>query len=174
MSCPHEYNCPRCKDKLIHQNNRGPRESSSGFGQYVFNEIGHVMDLVDIDLVVFKRATRLLRIIEAKPPGGELGIAQCFVMPILALAIRILAGLGELHPNSGVYMLETAPPFATGVASRIGWTTLGTVAMGRPVQLVESYFRAFLQADPTGPLNDWPPTALAMQHHSQDGDSAPF
>jgi hypothetical protein len=174
MSCSHQYSCKHCGDKLIHQNNRGPHESSNGLGQHIHDQIGRSMDVVDIDLVVFKRATRLLRIIEAKPPGGELGTAQCFVMPILALAIRILAGIGELHPNSGVYMLETVAPFATGVVSRIGWTTLGTAAIGRPVQLADSHFRAFLQADPAGPLNDWPPTALTMQHHSQDGASVPF
>lgn len=174
MSCPHQYSCPHCKDKLIHQNNRGPRESSSGLGQHVFDRIDHVMDLVDIDLVVFKRATRLLRIIEAKPPGGELGIAQRFVMPIIALAIRVLAGIGELHRDSGVYVLETGPPFETGVARSVGWTTLGTVAMGRAVQLADVHLRAFLQAQPVESLNSWPPTMLTMQCHSENGADVPF
>lgn len=96
---PHE--CETCGDRLIHQFARGPRESSSAFGQWVFDRVGRVLDFVDLDGVAYRRSTKVLYFLEEKH-GGSLSPSQRVVLPILERAVELLIADGAIDPRSSV------------------------------------------------------------------------
>lgn len=114
----HFQTCPGCGDNLIHQSNRGKHESSSAFGQHVHNHVPDDLYYADIDGAVFKVDTRVLRIIEHKPSHGELSSGQKAILPLLGLGIRSLAANELVHPQSGVYVVHSEPPFGTASVQR--------------------------------------------------------
>jgi hypothetical protein len=105
--------CPECGDRLIHQLNRGPHESSSAFGQYVHDHIDKGVYWADVDGVIYKVGTRVLRVIEHKTRSGNLSKGQEAILPLLGMGIRSLAANELVHPQSGVYVVQSSPPFDT-------------------------------------------------------------
>jgi len=117
------YKCPECQDRLIHQSKRGSDESSSAFGQWIHDDLTREMFTPDIDTVVYKARTRILRVIEHKPRGMPLRRSQETVLPLLAKAIQLLAATRLVHPESGVFMVQADPPFESARVRQIdGWT----------------------------------------------------
>lgn len=110
--------CPDCGDRLIHQLNRGPHESSSAFGQYVHDHVDKGVYWADIDGVIYKVDTRVLRIIEHKTRDGSLSKGQESILPLLGMGIRSLAANELVHPQSGIYVVQSDPPFTVGRVHR--------------------------------------------------------
>lgn len=105
MTCEARY-CPECGDRLIHQSNRGPKESSSLFGQWVYDDVPHVFDFVDLDGLVWRRSTRVLYIVEEKHGNHGLSRSQQAVLPLLGRALALLIGDGAIDPRSRVLELH--------------------------------------------------------------------
>lgn len=117
MACS-SHNCPDCGARLIHQVSRGQNESSSAYGQHIHDD--HPVDFhwADIDGVVYKLDTGIMRIIEHKPVGGALRDSQRAILPLLAGCIDILVDQDVLHPDSGVFVVNSDPPFDTALVRR--------------------------------------------------------
>lgn len=113
------YKCPECNDRLIHQTNRGPNESSSAFGQFIHDAFPNSFWWIDVDGMIYKKATRILRVIEHKPVGGQLRPSQQFLLPMIATCIRILIALRLVHEQSGVFLVRSDPPFRSGHVQQI-------------------------------------------------------
>ena len=107
--------CPDCGDELIHQSKRRGGESSSALGQHVFDTLGKDFYFCDIDGVVYKVAHQLMRIIEHKPVGKELKGSQLHILPLLAEGVSHLISSGSLHERSGVFVVNSDPPFRNAV-----------------------------------------------------------
>jgi hypothetical protein len=117
MICPRPVKrcpAPECGDVLIHQTNRGPTESSSAFGQFVFDEVGRLMYWSDVDGVIYRRETAALRIVEHKRRGGSLSDGQKKILSLLAKSLQLLAATGLIHEQSGVFVVYSDPPYETG------------------------------------------------------------
>jgi hypothetical protein len=115
-------NCPQCGEVLIHQTNRGPDESSSSFGQFVHEKVGRVMYWSDIDGVIYKKKTKVLRIMEHKRRSESLSDGQKEILPLLAKSIQLLAATRLIHEQSGVFVVHSDHPHKTGLIKQIrGW-----------------------------------------------------
>lgn len=135
-ACDHKNRCPECGDRLIHQNNRGMHESSSGYGQYLHDKHGNVFWLMDIDLIIYKRATKILRIGEQKPLRGSPRPSQRFLLPLLAVGLKTLVMVGVLHRQSGVFVIFADPPFEGGITVREVEPILGSVLFSLGPEIV--------------------------------------
>lgn len=118
MSCKSRWECPKCHDNLIHQTNRGIHESHSAFGQWIHDKgradpaAWRTMNFVDIDAVIHKRRTRILRYIEHKKPGRALSAAQLEVLPFITMGMQLAAAASHLDANeSGVFIVEAETPW---------------------------------------------------------------
>lgn len=116
--CDAEPQRCRCGDRLIHQFNRGAHESSSALGQFVHDEVGKGVWWSDIDGAVFKVDTRVLRVIEHKPSDGELSAGQERILQLLGMGIKSLIAHELVHPQSGVFVVRSEPPFNTSLVQR--------------------------------------------------------
>jgi hypothetical protein len=98
--------CDDCGQELIHRDHRNGYESASALGQ-IIHRMKHTFTVGDIDLYYFKRALRLLRLLEHKQPGQSRKGPQNEVLNLLD---RIIAHYvdctGQLHPHSGVYVMQ--------------------------------------------------------------------
>jgi hypothetical protein len=112
--CNEMHYCPRTGDRLIHQENRGDKEASSGFNQFINNLPEHLMFWADIDGVGYAKRNHVLRICEHKPLGGYLRPSQLAILPVLALMVNLLKQLGLIHPSSGVFVINADPPYTSG------------------------------------------------------------
>lgn len=112
MACG-RTDCPYCGEALIHQLNRGGSESSSAYGQHIFDDYDNDFFWADVDGVIFKYATRIMRIIEHKPLGGALRPSQRTILPMLADALDKLVVEGTLDPQSGVFVVLSDPPYSS-------------------------------------------------------------
>lgn len=143
--------CPECGDKMIHLTNRGPHESSSAFGQFI-HDMGESLRGVwlqmfwtDIDGVIFKKKTSILRVIEHKPHLDTMSEGQKVVLPLLAKSIQLLSATGLLHAQSGVFVINADPPYdEILVTQQKGWQS---VSVWRPVKLVGELRDRFLQGE---------------------------
>ena len=125
MSCPRRFQCPTCKDVLIHQNNRGLNESSSGFGQHIHDEYPCIFDVCDTDMIVHKSQYRLLRWIEQKPVDQDVRPSQRRILPFFAMMIKLLANqFRKLDPQSGVFIVWSNPPYSVASIAQVlaRWT----------------------------------------------------
>lgn len=111
-SCYEHHICPCCGDRLIHQNRRGPHESSSAIGQFVHDKLHRRHTWIDIDGLGWKRSYRRLTLVEHKFIGQFLSDAQRELLPILA---RALASLDDI--KSRVVCLTGNEPFDTATAT---------------------------------------------------------
>ena len=119
MKCRPLPHCPDCGDRTIHLTNRGIHESSSAFGQHLHDDCPATFDVGDLDAIIYKRRDRLLRIVERKKLGQGLSLSQQHIFPLLALAVDWLVRQKYLHPESGVFKVESVSPFNTGIVHRI-------------------------------------------------------
>ena len=111
-SCSQHHECNDTGDRLIHQTERGPHESSSAWGQHIHDNYQRSFTFGDIDGFIYWRDAasdqRVVRIVEQKYPGQHPGYAQ-------GSALRVLAGIvntaihwiPSLHPSSGVFLYES-------------------------------------------------------------------
>lgn len=100
------HKCPTCGDLLIHQTNRRSNESSSGYGQYVQDRYPRNFNFMDVDGIVHKRATGILRLIEHKQLGRPLKRSQREVLPLLARMVDDYVTRGVLPTQSGVFLVR--------------------------------------------------------------------
>jgi hypothetical protein len=84
---------------------KGQDESASRVGQFCHDFLPRTFDCVDIDCVIFKRATGMIRILEEKLPGEEVSKAQIHVLPKLAGLIELAVRGKKLPEGSGVFLL---------------------------------------------------------------------
>lgn len=117
MKCPDNV-CPSCGDKLIHQHNRSINESSSSYGQHIHNDHGNEFYWADVDGIIYKLATGILRMVEHKPIGGTLRPSQIRILPLMAAALDVLVAEDVLHPDSGVFVVNSDPPHTHALVRR--------------------------------------------------------
>jgi len=117
MRCKDEF-CPTCGERLIHQFGRGINESSSAYGQHIHDDYPQDFYWADIDGVIFKVDTGVLRIIEHKPAGVGLRQSQRTILPMLAAAVEFLVRDEGLHSDSGVFVVNSDHPFDTAAVRR--------------------------------------------------------
>lgn len=120
--------CPDCGDALIHQSNRQEHESSSEFGQYMHDR-GEMdsrwrqMYWLDVDGIVYKKRTKVLRIIEHKNRSGDIRDSQETVLPLLAKSVQLLIATQVIHPQSGVFVAYSDHPHDSALVQRVdGWS----------------------------------------------------
>ena len=120
MTCVDRW-CPECKDRMIHQNNRGEHEASSGILQWIHDNVPRVMDVIDddgnphgFDIIRRKIRPRLWRRIEHKHRAGKPRDSQTELLPIIAASIAGSITRKMLHPASGVFIVWADPPFNSG------------------------------------------------------------
>lgn len=106
---------------------RDPEKSNSELGQHVHDHLPHEMYFIDIDGVVYKNATHILRVVEQKQPGQQLKPSQKVILPLLAKAIEYLVSIKVVHPESGVFVAETEKPFSIATVRKIGGTFSATM-----------------------------------------------
>lgn len=118
MTCT-RTDCMGCGEPMIHMGTRGAHESSSPLGQHIHDTYPTTFYYADVDAVIYKRANRMLRVIEHKYRGGSVKPSQKTILPLLAIGVRILVMVGYLHPNSGVYVVWSDTPFTTATAAKV-------------------------------------------------------
>ena len=144
MMCDH-YTCPQCNDKLIHLVHRGAHESSSELGQYIHDELPNQFYLMDNDVTVFKRATKILRVVEHKYVGQGLSNGQIAILPKYAMMIHNMQESLGLHPASGVFAVWSDSPFDVAVIQRVS-PTIG-YDLQQAVRLDRTQFQQFLSGE---------------------------
>lgn len=151
MACA-TYECPQCHDGLIHLNNRGPHEAASGFLQFIHNSLPRTMDTVDVDVpfhIIRRQLDPPLRYyIEHKRIGGGLSDSQKFHLPREAQDIADGIAARRWHPDSGVFVVWSDPPYTHGEVRRFHTDS----TMGNPVQLTGPVWETFLRAEPDAPF----------------------
>lgn len=117
--CDWRQDCPACGGPLIHQHQRGRHESSSAYGQHIHDDYPVEFDAIDLDLVIRKSTTKIVRLIEHKPDNRALSAAQERVLPLLAKGVDHLIVSGLVDRESGVFVVASAPPFREAFVRRI-------------------------------------------------------
>lgn len=121
-------------DKWINNPNR----ENSKLGQWITDNLPVTFFWCDIDGVVYKKSTRVLRIVEWKYPGQRLSKGQSTILPLLSKGINVLITMRILHPQSGVYGLWGEPPFDSAVIQQMG---------GERLSLNHRQFRQFVSGE---------------------------
>lgn len=134
--------CARCGDRLIHQTRRGADESSSAYGQHIHDTYPRDFYALDADLVTFRDADGVLRVVEHKFPGQSISGGQRRVLRLLALGIAELARWGHIRDESGAFLYTAGAPWDRAVVQRITPSTTGP-ALGPPVELTGRQLREF-------------------------------
>lgn len=145
MIC-NDRTCATCGDRLIHQGNRRSHESSSAYGQHIHDDHPKTFHWADIDGVIYKLDTGILRVVEHKPVGGFIRDSQRAILPLLAGCVDILVDQGVLHPESGVFIVNSDPPFEAALVRRYRRDAGGNWVPGRSadgVKLDGEQLRAF-------------------------------
>ena len=114
MTCHLRHFCPDCDEELIHRDHRHGNESSSALGQIV-HRMKRTFTYGDIDGYTLKRSRRMLRFVEHKQPDQPAKSAQSEVLAVLDTVIGDYVDRhpGNLHPESGVYIMRGAIEPAT-------------------------------------------------------------
>lgn len=136
MGCE-RTDCPYCGGALIHQDKRGNGESSSAYGQHIHDDHENSFFWADVDGVIYKFATRIMRIIEHKPVDGSLSKSQRTILPLLAAALDVLVAEDVLDPDSGVFLVQSDPPYDTARVRRYRRDADGTWIPGTSTDAVE-------------------------------------
>jgi len=118
-ACPYPARYCECGDLLIHNGARGANESSSAFGQHIHDDYGKEFYWADVDGVIYKMANKIMRVIEHKPLGAPVKPSQRSILPLLAIGIDTLVKVHYLNPQSGAFIVWSAPPFGTGSVARV-------------------------------------------------------
>lgn len=114
-----EPHCPECGGRLVHQDSKRSHESSSALGQHVHDTLPTTFYWMDVDGAVYKRATRILRIIEHKNRDQSVRGSQRQVLPLLAIAVQGLVDANVVSPESGVYVMWSEGDFTSGAVNRV-------------------------------------------------------
>jgi hypothetical protein len=152
MTCRYwfeQMHCDDCNDRLIHQTLRGPNEASSGFTQFIHDEVAFEMWLADIDAMFYANRNHLCRIIEHKHPGDQLKPSQSKMLPLLAIGLELLKQPGLVHPASAVYMLESDAPYRSALIRQI--LPQRILAFGPVITLEDDQLKSFLVCN----VQDW-------------------
>ncbi len=64
----------------------------------------HVMHLTDIDAVLYRKRSRIMRIVECKYRNEPLRKSQQDILPVLADCIKLAINTGIIAQGSGVYL----------------------------------------------------------------------
>lgn len=157
--CPRPITeCPDCGDILIHQSNRQEDESSSEFGQYVHDRgerdrSWREMYWLDVDGVICKKRTQVLRIIEHKNRADDLSDGQKHVLPLLAKALQLLVATRLIHSQSGVFVVYSDHPHDSARVRQIGgWGGIDKASQPRELTGIEldGFIRGDVSAEHAG------------------------
>lgn len=132
-----DSNCPDCGDRLIHQTDRAMNESSSAYGQHIHDTYGNQFFWADIDGVIYKMATGIMRVVEHKPRGGTLRPSQSRILPMFAAAVDVLAVEEVINADSGVFVVNGDWPYSSATVRRFRRDQDGLWVPGRIVDGVE-------------------------------------
>ena len=116
--CP-VVSCESCGDAMVHQSKRRSTESSSAYGQHIFDDYTHSFFFCDVDGVVYKRDTRILRVIEHKLPSKKLKPSQTTILSLFADAVASMIRDGNVDAQSGVFVINITDPWETGLVTEI-------------------------------------------------------
>jgi hypothetical protein len=130
-------NCPDCGDNLTHQTDRGLDESSSAYGQHIHDTYDNQFFWADIDGVIYKMATGIMRVVEHKPRGGTLRQSQTRILPMFASAVDILAAEEIVNADSGVFVINSDWPYSSALVRRFRRDDDGLWVPGRTVDGIE-------------------------------------
>jgi len=70
----------------------------------IHDEAPHIMYLTDVDAVLFRKRSRILRILECKYRNEPVRNSQKTVLPLLAKLVRLGVEMGILSVGSGVFV----------------------------------------------------------------------
>lgn len=98
---------------------RDPDVSHSEFGQWIHDNLPITFYSIDIDQIVYKKQTRILRVIEEKLPGQRLKSSQNCIFPLFAKGIAHLVKTGTISEGSGVFILWGQAPYETVIVKQI-------------------------------------------------------
>lgn len=131
------HNCPDCGDEFVHQNNRRGNESSSGYGQHIYDSYPKDFYYADVDGVIYKLATGIMRIVEHKPIGADLKPSQRAILPMLAASVDVLADVQVLNADSGVFVINSDWPYVKSHVRRFRRDGRGVWLPGRADESLE-------------------------------------
>uniref|UniRef100_A0A6M3L5R3 Uncharacterized protein n=1 Tax=viral metagenome TaxID=1070528 RepID=A0A6M3L5R3_9ZZZZ len=114
-------------------------------GQYIHDTFPHTFWFMDIDAIIYKKATKIMRIVERKKAEGELRFSQKFLLPILAVCISFLICFRYLNKQSGVFLVKTDKPFDIAIINRIKPAL--SLELDKDIRLSDSGLKAFLTAE---------------------------
>lgn len=106
--------CAECGSPL-----ESPSVSHSELGQWIHDNFPNTFYWMDLDGVIYKRATKILRIVEWKHRGQRLKSSQNTVLPLLAKGIDFLKTCNLISSESGVFVVWSCPPFKSALVRRI-------------------------------------------------------
>lgn len=152
MSCRNWFetmHCDDCGDRIIHQTLRGPTEASSGFNQFVHDEVAHLMFLADIDAMFYAKRNRLCRVCEHKHVGEPLKDSQREMLPLLDCGVELLKESKLVHSASGVYVIESDPPYTSAIIRPV--LPQRALTLGPEIRLGSADFKNFLTCN----IQDW-------------------
>jgi len=89
----------------------GPDISHSKFGQWIHDSFPKKFYFIDVDGIIYKRKTKILRILEWKKPFQKLKPSQKYILPLLAQGIEYLIRMKFISEQSGVFIIFTDSPF---------------------------------------------------------------
>lgn len=117
MRCDGVLSCPRCSERVVHLRRRG-HESTTEYGQHIHDDLPNHFFWSDLDMVVYRKSSRVLRVIEHKLPGGRLSPSQEAILPLLQLGVESLIERDLVATGSGAYIIESDPPFTSALVTR--------------------------------------------------------
>lgn len=132
-----DANCPTCGDRLIHQTDRRNHESSSAYGQHIHDTYPTEFFWADVDGVIYKLASRIMRVVEHKPRGGTLRDSQRKILPMFAAALDVLAAEDVISEDSGVFFVNSDWPYDSAAVRRFRRDDAGLWIPGRPDEALE-------------------------------------
>jgi len=104
---------------LIHQSKRQPNESSSAYGQHIKDDLPNSFYFADVDGVVFRLSTKILRVLEHKFPGRPMKESEYKILSIIANALDGIVPARTIHPDSGVFVVHAEPPWKTAMIREV-------------------------------------------------------
>lgn len=126
---------------------KSAEQSSSAFGQYMSEKHPKTFFWCDIDGVIMKNMTGMLRVIEHKYVGQPVKPSQRAVLPLLAMGINCMKMVGRVHAESGVFVVWADAPFDKSILVSEVVPTVG-FRVTEPVELDGVEKNCFLQGMP--------------------------
>lgn len=115
---------------------RDPNVSNSDLGQWIHDNLPVTMFFIDLDGVVYKKKTGILRIIEQKQPGQALKPSQRVILSFFATAVDLLIAQNIIGKRSGVWVLWGEPPYASVTIQKIPSSEQHTLTHQQFIQFV--------------------------------------